>query len=200
MMGPLAQTSRRWVAGALAAVLLAGCGGTGPLQSELTPGQPIALQNPGFTADPNGRMPGWSQIEHMGGESYTFVADTEHFALSAPSSLRMRRHGREFFGLMEQRVRMQPAWAGKTVRLSGFMRSRGATGTGGALLLQSRDGYDNIVRDERMAGRRVRGDTEWRQYAVEMKLPPSTWWIQVGVMLEDDGTLWADDIVLEIID
>jgi hypothetical protein len=195
------RTSLRFACATLAAVLLAGCASApGPLRSTLPPGQPIALQNPGFAADGTGRMLGWSQIEHMGGESYTFVADTEHFALSAPSSVRIRRHGREFFGLMEQRVRVQPAWVNKTVRLSGFLKTKGATGTGGALLLTARDGHDSILHTERMNGRRVRGDTEWKQYAVQLKVVPTTWWIQVGVMLEDDGTLWADDVVLEIID
>lgn len=183
----------------LAALLLAACGGA-PLQSTLPPGLPIELKNPGFAADASGRIPGWDQLEHNTGASYTFVADPEFFALSAPTSVRIRRHGAEFFGLMEQRVRVQPAWVNKTVRLSGFLKTQGATGTGGALLLTARDGYDNILQTERMNGRRVRGDKDWKQYEVQLKVTPATWWLQVGVMLEDDGTLWADDVVLEIID
>jgi hypothetical protein len=193
------RTSILFLASALATLLLAACGGA-PLQSTLPPGQPIALQNPGFTPEANGRIPGWNQLEHMGGASYTFVADTEFFALSAPTSVRIRRHGSEFFGLMEQRVRVEPAWVNKTVRLSGFLKTLGATGTGGALLLTARDGYDSIQHTERMNGRRVRGDSDWKQYEVQLKVQPTTWWIQVGVMLEDDGTLWADDVVLEVID
>lgn len=184
----------------LAAALLAGCASapSGPA-STLAPGEAIALQNPGFVGEANGRIPGWSMLEHASGNSYTFVADTEHFT-SPPSSVRIRRHGREIYGIMEQRVRAKPEWANRTVRLSAYLRTQGATGTGAALMLQARNGYEHILVNDHMDDRRVRGDQPWRQYAVQFKVPPSTWWLQVGVMLENEGTLWADDVKLELVD
>jgi hypothetical protein len=129
----------------LAAALLTGCASAPSIPaSTLTPGEPIPLQNPGFVAV-NGVFPGWSMLEHASGNSYTFIADTEHFALSPPSSVRIRRHGREIYGIMEQRIRVKPEWANRTVRLSAYLKTQGATGTGAALMLQARNGYEHIL-------------------------------------------------------
>lgn len=185
----------------LAAALLGGCASSPSVPvSTLVPGEAIPLQNPGFVGEANGRIPGWSMLEHASGNSYTFVADTEHFALSPPSSVRIRRHGREIFGIMEQRVRVKPEWVNRTVRLSAYLKTQGATGTGAGLMMQARSGYEHILANDHMDNSRVRGDQPWRQYAVQFKVPPSTWWLNVGVMLEDQGTLWADDVKLELVD
>lgn len=187
---------------ALGGGLLAGCqtAETVPA-STLPPGrQSIALVNPGFATDANGRFTGWTMIEHNVGKSYRFEPDAEQFALTSPTSLRIQRYGPEFYGLAEQRVRVQPDWIGRTVRLSGYLRTRGVTGTGAALVLHVRDGSDQILVAEQMDGRRVRGDLDWQQYSVQVRVVERAWWLQVGVMLEDDGTLWADDLALDLMD
>ena len=71
---------------------------------------------------------------------------------------------------------------------------------GGALTLQITDGSGNTLVHNYMDNRRVRGDQGWKHYSVEVKLPPQTYYVNVGPMLEEDGTLWADDMVLEILD
>ncbi|WP_374665102.1 hypothetical protein [Ramlibacter sp.] len=206
----LATPSRRHVLARLAAAtgaalggsLLAGCQTAEPVPaSNLPPGkQSIALVNPGFAVDASGRFTGWTKLEHNVGNSYRFEADAEVYALSAPTSLRISRHGLEFYGLTEQRVRVQPEWIGRTVRLSGYLRTRGVTGTGAALVLQVRDGSDQILVAEQMNGRRVRGDLDWQQYSVQVRVVQAAWWLQVGAMLEDDGTLWVDDLALDLMD
>ena len=64
--------------------------------------------------------------------------------------------------------------------------------------MQARNGSDGVMLHDHMDGRRVRGDQDWQRYSVEMKIPPGAWALQVGVMLEDDGTLWADDLALHL--
>ncbi len=180
---------------------LAGCatGETAPT-SNLPPGkESIPIANPGFAPDAAGKLAGWTALEHNVGNSYTFVPDTEFF-VSAPASARIRRHGPEFFGILDQRVRMQAAWAGRTLRLSGYLRTRGASGVGAGLVLVARDGSDQIVAVDQMDGRRVTGDSDWKQYAAQVKVPANAWWIQVGVMLQDSGTVWADDLALDLMD
>ena len=159
----------------------------------------VPLKNPSFDPDATGRMVGWSRIEHARGKSYYFVADPEN-AHSAPASARITRHGPEFFGALDQRIKADPAWIGKTARLSGYLKTQGATGVGGALTLQITDGRGNTLVHNYMDNRRVRGDQGWKHYSVEVKLPPQTYYVNVGPMLEEDGTLWADDMVLEILD
>ncbi len=155
--------------------------------------------NPSFTPNASGHMTGWTRIEHARGNSYTFVADPEQ-AYSAPASARIRRHGVELYGVMEQLIKVEPAWRGKTARLSGYLKSQSATGTGGALVIKSLDGGGNILLYDFMDDRRVRGDQGWKRYQVEVKIPSDAYFLRVGVMLEEDGTLWADDLSLELVD
>lgn len=189
--------SRAWAL--LLAAALGGCA-TAPAiapSAALPPGEPIALLNPSFEPDAQNRIGAWAAVEHNTGKSYSFVAERQK-PLSPPASARISRHGPEPFGILEQRVRVKPEWVGRTVRLSGFLKTAGATGAGGALVLQARNGSDGVMLHDHMDGRRVRGDQDWKQYAVEMKIPPGAWALMVGVMLEDDGTLWADDLALHL--
>ncbi|MEO7640271.1 MAG: hypothetical protein ABIU07_02555, partial [Ramlibacter sp.] len=106
----------------------------------------------------------------------------------------------EAFGLLEQRVVAQPAWEGHTVRLSGSLKTVGATGGGGALVLQARTASAVILTHDHMDDRRLKGDQGWKKVSVQLKLPPQTRQLLVGVMLEEGGTLWADDLMLELLD
>ena len=190
---------RALLAAGLATLLVACSGGTTVPEVQLPAGQPIALKNPSFNADAQGRFADWASVEHNVGNSYSFVADAED-AHSAPSSARIRRHGPEIFGLLEQTMRVQPAWFGKTVRLSGYLKTAGASGGGGSLVLQARDSGGLALVHDHMDNRKVKGDQGWKLYTAQVKVPTGAWAIQVGVMLEDGGTLWADDLVLELMD
>lgn len=201
LCGPAGRAVRA-VTAATVLALLAACGSSDDLPPvTLAPGLwSIPIANPGFDADAAGKLTGWTALEHNGGTSYTFTADATIYARSAPTSLRIERKGIEFFGLMEQRLRVQPEWIGHTVRLSGFVRTRGATGTGAALVLVARDGGDQILDAQQMDDRRVRGDQDWQQVAVQLKVPANGWWLQIGAMLQDEGILWVDDLAVELLD
>ena len=194
----------RYLAPCLLTLVLSACTSvppapTAPAAVPQAQGTAIPMINPSFTPNASGHMTGWTRIEHARGNSYTFVADPEQ-AYSAPVSARIRRHGVEFYGLMEQRIKVEPAWRGKTARLSGYLKTQGATGTGGALVIKSLDGGGNILVHDFMNDRRVRGDQGWKRYQAEVKIAPDSYYLRVGVMLEDDGTLWADDLSLELVD
>lgn len=158
----------------------------------------IPLKNPSLNGDTQGRFPGWTLHEHMRGNSYTFVADPVN-ALSGPSSARIRRHGDEAFGLMQQLIPIPPSWHGKTARLSGYLRTEGATGIGGALVVQARGSGGSPITHDHMDDRRATGTQGWKRYTVEVKIPPSATDLMVGAMLQDDGTLWVDDLSLVLL-
>jgi hypothetical protein len=102
--------------------------------------------------------------------------------------------------MLVQMVRVNPAWAGKTVRFNGYLRTAGATGTGAGLTLQATTGGGAILVHDHMDGRRVRGDQDWQRVSAEIKVPAAAYFLKAGVILEDDGTLWADDLQLELVD
>lgn len=159
----------------------------------------INLKNPSFNPDQQGKINGWTEIEHGSGKSYTFVADPEN-ALSIPSSARIRRHGSEPYGLLQQSIGVHPSWHNKTVRLSGSLRGVDIRGAGGALVLRADDGSGQILAWNFMQNARVKGTQDWKHYTIELKIPRSAYSLIAGVMLEDGGTLWADNLAIELID
>ncbi|MDQ3268529.1 MAG: hypothetical protein M3P47_07410 [Pseudomonadota bacterium] len=159
----------------------------------------ISLKNPSFNPDQQAKMNGWTEIEHGSGESYTFVADPDN-ALSIPTSARIRRHGSEPYGLLQQSIGVHPSWHNKTVRLSGSLRGVDISGAGGALVLRADDGSGQILAWNFMQNARVKGTQDWKHYTIELKIPPSAYSLIAGVMLEDGGTLWADNLAIELID
>lgn len=187
---------------AIAACLatLTACASNAPPAPEVLPAGAVAipLQNPSLNGDAQGRFAGWTLHEHMRGNSYTFVADATN-AHSAPSSARIRRHGDEFFGLMQQLIPIPASWHGKTARFSGYLRTEGATGTGGALVIQARGSGGSPITHDHMDDHRVTGTQGWKRYSVEVKIPPGATDLQIGAMLQDDGTLWVDDVSLMLL-
>jgi len=159
----------------------------------------IRLKNPSFNPDKQGRISDWEVSEHGSGKSYTFVADIEN-AHTLPSSARIRRHGAEHFGSLQQTIIVHPLWHNKTVRLAGWLRGEGINGAGGALTLRADGGSGQILDWNFMQNARIKGTQDWKRYAIELKIPPSAFSLTVGVMLEDGGTLWADDLSIELID
>lgn len=163
------------------------------------PDTTISLKNPSFDPDNQGEISGWSRNEHSTGNSYTFVADTEN-AHSAPSSARIRRHGSEVWGTLDQMIQVHPSWYNKTLRLTGWLKGEGISGTGGALILRANGGRGEILAWNFMENNRVKGTQIWKRHTIELKIPPATFNLLVGVTLIDGGTLWADDLSIELID
>jgi hypothetical protein len=158
----------------------------------------IPLENPSFGADSQ-MLVGWHPQEHAQGKSFQFAVDTEK-PRSPPASARLRRTGPEPWGMLAQVVNVKPEWVGRQVRLSGYLRTAGATGTGGALILQATSGGGSVLAHDHMDERRVRGTEGWKRVTTQVKLPAGAAFVKVAVLLEDDGTLWADDLLLELLD
>jgi len=159
----------------------------------------IRLKNPSFNPDQQGKISDWNMSEHGSGGSYTFIADPEN-AHSLPSSARIKRHGAEPWGLLQQSITINPLWHNKTVRLAGWLKSEGITGAGGALTLRADGGSGQILDWNSMQNDRIKGTQGWKQYAIELKILPSAFMLRVGVTLEEGGTLWVDDLSIELLD
>lgn len=183
--------------------ILLGCAPVTPSSGDsLPPGSIIVpLNNPSFVADQQGRLNGWGAVEHAQGNSYTFVADHVG-AYSAPTSLRIRRHGNEDFGLVRQVVKIPQDLRGKaiTARLFGYLRADAVSEPGGALMLQARRADNSIITYSDMVNQRLTGNQGWTRHSIELKVPSDTYDLIVGVMLEGSGSLWADDLTLTLIE
>jgi len=164
---------------------------------------PVALVNPGFESKnpgEGGNPEGWVAIQHAGAESYDFALDSGQ-KRSGTQSMRIKRIGPEPYGTIAQILDGAP-YAGKTVRLSGWIRTDAipdGRSTGAALVLAAlRNGA--FLAHDYMARSRIRGTTDWQRYTIELKLPPGTTRLELGAMLEGAGTLWVDDFELETVE
>jgi hypothetical protein len=190
---------KKYLVVAAAALSLWGCGGSLPTTNANVPSNVVPLVNASFDLTSSGSIDGWEANEHNRGQSFSFVADTAEFA-SAPASAKIYRYGDEAWGLLRQNQPVLPAWLGKTARLTASLKSVGADSFGAGLVLQTQTGGDDILTHNHMGNARLLGNQGWTKYSIEIKIPPNAVKFNVGFMLEGGGTLWADDLKLEIID
>lgn len=177
---------------------LAGCGGGDTSEEARFTNLPI--QNASFDqASASGELAYWLASEHNQGNSYTFAA-TSDSAWSAPLSLKIHRYGIETFGAMNQLVPLQASWIGKTARLSAYLKTADAVDGGAGLTMQMLGGAGEILDWNHMNDAKVKLSQPWQTYSITLKILPKTSFISVGIMLEGGGTLWADDMKLELID
>lgn len=175
-----------------------------PPERAAPPVASVPLANPGFESAAPVRLgapDGWWGIQHAGPLSYTFTPDSDA-PRSGGRSLRIDNVGPEPFGTLYQVV---PAASlrGKTLRFSAWLRTRDAKGnvygTGAGLKLQSmRGGY--IVDHVHMRMDSVGGTTDWARYEVHLKVANAADQIEVGVNLFGPGTVWIDDVALDVVE
>jgi hypothetical protein len=165
------------------------------------PAATVALVNPGFEstkAGNDGNPEGWGAFQHAA-ESFEFAVDDGR-KKSGKHSMRIRKVGPEPWGAITQAIPGAP-YAGKTVRLSAWMRTDAVPegGRNGAmLLLHARRGSTVLAEIKKKT--RVRGTTDWTRHVIELALPPATHELEFGAMLEGGGTLWLDDFELEVVE
>ena len=159
----------------------------------------VALINPGFESDirrADGGAEGWSGTQHAGEMSYRFTVDPA-IKRSGTRSMRVDNVGGEPYGAIEQAVSVA-SLAGRKVRFSGWLKTRGADGVGASLMMLV-DGSGGILANNFMAGSEATGSREWQRYSITLAIPTNASGLRVGVMLQGAGTVWFDDAELEII-
>ena len=164
---------------------------------------PIALVNPGFDSKEPGDgdgPKGWYSSQHTGSTSYDFALDSGR-RKGGTHAMRITNIGPEPWGTIAQVVPAS-AYAGKTVRLSAWVRTEGIpAGRSNGLSLQllaQRGGQ--LLAHVPPKGARVQGDTDWTRRSVELKLPPATNRVEIGATLEGPGTAWVDEFELEVVE
>jgi hypothetical protein len=104
--------------------------------------------------------------------------------------------GPRAFGAYAEQIPVY-AYRGKRVRISGFLKTiaadRGSywmrvTGANGAIL-----GFDD------MSQRAFTGTNDWRPFAIVLDIPASAQSLVAGLVLQSAGTVWADDVRLEVV-
>lgn len=164
----------------------------------------VPLVNAGFESTVPGKVgapEGWWAVQHAGPLSYTFEHDTK-IRHGGERSLRVTNVGPEPFGAIYQTV-LASAYRGRTLRLSAWLRTEGTSGnrygSGAGLKLHSvRGGYPiDLIEMRRDA---VHGTTDWARYEIALKVPAEAETLEAGVVLFGPGTVWLDDVALDVVD
>lgn len=180
---------------------------------------PIANLDLGFEVKPSpptkaSRRPkGWD----VGGDGYEVQVDSTA-SQSGRRSLRIRA-GSDAMDQSGYASRELPAAvaAGKTIRVSGLIKTEGAS-TGYAALWCRVDDQDGTIAmdamearfdrvdaktgrslwDDGAKGRGVRGTAPWARFQVELPVAAGATRIAFGGLLAGDGTAWFDDLAVEV--
>lgn len=85
-------------------------------------------------------------------------------------------------------------FAGRQVELRGFLRTEEVSGFVGLWLRQ--DGHEPSLAFDNMAGRQLKGTSEWAEYSISLPVHPAARSLYFGVLQSGTGKTWADDLQL----
>jgi len=102
------------------------------------------------------------------------------------------------FGTMMQSFDARE-YADKRLRFSGWVKSNRVTSWAG--LWMRVDGFNSkVLSFDNMGDRPIKGTKDWTQYAVVLDVPKDAESISCGILMDGEGTVWIDEIALEVVD
>ncbi len=182
----------------------------------IPPGQPLALENLDMEVSQRGTLANWTLTPKIGSGQ-----PAEGFELSADT--KTKRSGRASLRLTTDVPLAQPPGdsadycfdpnpvLGRTLRVAGWVRTDVADREGGLfgvsafpftpaeiptlkpeVVLERGDSYSSHVF--------IRSAADWTRYEVIAFVPKSTVNLCIDVRLDQVGSVWADDVTVEVID
>ena len=130
-----------------------------------------------------------------GGQGYDLRLDSSK-PHSGKSCALITSQTEERFGTYTQCIDAR-GLIGKRIAFRGFLRSD-SEGNGG--LWMRIDADDEAVEFDNMADRRVTGRTDWARQEVVLDVPEKATKICFGFLLTGKGSLWADDLTIEVVE
>lgn len=89
------------------------------------------------------------------------------------------------------------AFAGKKVRFSGYIRTEGIGRSYAGLWFRA-NGPSGVLAHDNMLNRGATGTSDWKQYVIELSIPPTATSIAFGAVMPGDGQAWFDDLSIEV--
>jgi hypothetical protein len=103
------------------------------------------------------------------------------------------------FGTLVQNL-VPGNFAGKRLKMSGFIKTADVNGWGGFWLrIDGQNVNDPFVFDN-MSNRKIKGTTDWVKCEIIVDVPKKATNIAYGALLSGDGQLWFDDLTFEVVD
>ncbi len=160
--------------------------------------EPPEVANPtnlGFDRELPGGVPvGWfNSLGFVGGVSTKYeVSLSRREGVASGKCVRMHRANAQAneFGSLMQRC---PAhnFIGNRIRVAAEIRAENLDAWAGLWLRI--DGSSSQLFFDNMHDRPIVTTTPWTKYVIEASVPQSSAWLNYGILLVSDGTLWADN-------
>jgi AraC-like DNA-binding protein len=90
-------------------------------------------------------------------------------------------------------------YIGKRVRFSGYVKSQDIKELGG-LWMRINSTTADILKIDNMQDRPIIGDTDWTYHSVVLDVPENSAIINIGILLNGTGKLWAAGLSFEVVD
>lgn len=102
------------------------------------------------------------------------------------------------YGSLIQKLSSQ-RYLGKRIKLTGWMKTRSVEAWAGFFLRADVEDENKPVTFDNMHDMHVVGNTNWKEYNIELDVPVNASKIVFGARLHGAGTIWFDNVQLQII-
>ncbi len=158
--------------------------------------QPLPIQNANFElSDGKGWAKDWERLQHAGEPAYRFTLD-ENKPFSGRYSGKIEQIAPQVFGLFKQRVDVR-AHVGKRVSVRVNAKAQ-KVGDGGGGLYTRVDGAGDVILGNDFESGVTRGTHDWKALRAVVEIPTHAVLLEFGIMLQDGGTIWADEFLVEL--
>ncbi|MDA1053400.1 MAG: M56 family metallopeptidase [Planctomycetota bacterium] len=130
-----------------------------------------------------------------GGKGYLRTRDAAVAHNGAASGRIEQQDASGTFGSLTQSMDAEK-YLGKRIKYTGYLKTNEAKAAGLWLRVDGKSkplGFDN------MQNRPIRGTTDWTEYHVVLDVPEEATRIVFGFLLGGSGTIWGDDLAIEIV-
>ncbi|UPL48890.1 hypothetical protein [Hymenobacter sublimis] len=130
------------------------------------------------------------------GNGYTVAADSlvKHHGRYA---LRIQSAGAKAGGFGVASVKLPVNFQGKTVTLTGFLKTENVQNGYAGLWLRV-DGPQGVLHLDNMSKQNLHGTTEWGAYSITLPLAEAAESVVLGGLLPGTGTMWLDQLELTV--
>ena len=169
---------------------------TAPVSTAAIPGS-VDVNNLNFEeTNANGFPVGWGG----GGKGYELTSSPDaHRGESCGQIQSVVDADQLNFGSFTKGIMLSIAdYRGKRLRFSGYLKSDIEADAWAGLWMRV-DGESTSVSFDNMNNRPVKGKTDWTEYSVVLDVPEEATNINYGFLLAGAGTLWGDDLEIEVV-
>lgn len=104
------------------------------------------------------------------------------------------------FGTLMQTFIPSKELLGKTLKMTGFLKSQDLTDWAGFWLRVDQSNSGTPLAFDNMEDRPIKKTTEWTMYEIILQVPTNTSKIAFGALLSGRGQIWFDNLKFEIVD